>query len=713
MRLGKTALTAVAAAAVIAAFAMGYAVRGTPEADDHAGHGAEATVAEDGSVIWTCSMHPQIQLPEPGNCPICFMELIPVERRDESARTSLREIRLTEEARILADIATEPVQRLDVEVETRMVGKVDYDETRVRAITAWTGGRVDRMYVDYTGMSVRRGQPMVWIYSPELLTAQVELIEAEKAIRDLGASNLDLVRKSAARTAEAAREKLRLLGLTRAQVEAVLREGKASDHITLHAPQGGVVLAKNVDEGEYVKTGQSIYTIADLSVVWVVLEAYESDLPWVETGRQVEFQTEAYPGKTFRGKVVYIDPVVNEKTRTVRVRLEVPNADGSLKPGMLVRATQQKQGRETAGEPPLVIPATAPLITGRRAVVYVADPSIPGRYEGREVVLGGRAGSYYIVLGGLDEGELVVTRGNFKIDSALQIVARPSMMTPATGTGATDTGAADTGADTALPDLFVSKAHLLHDTFGALAQDVASGDLERTHLAFGRFHKELRLIDGSGLTGRAARLWREYAMLLGNDAILGAEAPDKRRLDEIFAEMKAHYAGFRNAFALDAPVDEADRQFDAPESFRRQLGQAFVRYETLAAALVADDMSGAVQAADALAGALGQVGMDGLSGPAHNVWMEALALMNDGLAAIREAGDIVAVRAGFEPVSAGMTRAVIRLGIEAATPVYELFCPMAFDYEGATWLQRDEDIRNPYMGQAMPACGEVNRQLAR
>jgi Cu(I)/Ag(I) efflux system membrane fusion protein len=560
------------------------------------------------------------------------------------------------------------------------------------------------MYVDYTGKSVRRGQPMVWIYSPELLTAQVELIEAEKAIRDLGASNLDLVRKSAARTAEAAREKLRLLGLTRAQVEAVLREGKPSDHITLHAPQGGVVLAKNVDEGEYVKTGQSIYTIADLSVVWVVLEAYESDLPWVETGRQVEFQTEAYPGKSFRGKVVYIDPMVNEKTRTVSVRLEVPNADGSLKPGMLVRATQQKDDKgSAAGEAPLVIPATAPLITGRRAVVYVADPSIPGRYEGREVVLGGRAGNYYIVLGGLDEGDLVVTRGNFKIDSALQIVARPSMMTPAT----------DIPADEELPDLFVSKARLLHDTFGALAQDVASGDLERTHLAFGRFHKELRLIDGSALTGRAARLWREYAMLLGNDAILGAEAPDKRRLDEIFAEMKGHYAGFRNAFALDAPVDEADRQFDAPESFRKQLGQAFARYETLAAALVADDMAAAVQAADALAEALGQVGMDGLSGPAHNVWMEALARMNDGLAAIREAGDIVAVRAGFEPVSAGMTRAVIRLGIEAATPVYELFCPMAFDYEGATWLQRDEDIRNPYMGQAMPACGEVNRQLVR
>ena len=166
-------------------------------------------------------------------------------------------------------------------------------------------------------------------------------------------------KNSATRTEEASREKLRLLGLTKSQIDKVVREGKPADHITLFSPQGGVVTSKDVNEGQYVKTGSKIYAIADLTTLWVILEAYESDLPWVDLDQQVEFQTEAYPGKIFKGKVVYIDPIVNEKTRTVRVRLAVPNKDGSLKPGMLVRSTQHKGGDKTDNaDSPLVIPAS-------------------------------------------------------------------------------------------------------------------------------------------------------------------------------------------------------------------------------------------------------------------------------------------------------------------------------------------------------------------
>jgi len=722
----NTRLILAVVLASVVAFALGYLVSGPGHPptgsllDEHAGHGLEAATDEAGNIIWTCSMHPQIQLPEPGNCPICFMELIPVRRGDDSAATSLRGIEISEEARLLAGIETEPVQRLDVDVERRMLGRVDYDETRVRAITAWTGGRVDRMFVDYTGKEVRQGQPMVSIYSPELLTAQAELIEAHKALEEMKDSKLPLIRNTAERMVEAAREKLRLLGLQKAQIDAVVRQGKPSDHITLHAPQGGVVLTKNVNEGQYVTTGSPIYSIADLSVVWVILEAYETDLPWVDVGQQVAFQTEAYPGKTFGGKVVYIDPVVNEKTRTVRVRLEVPNADRSLKPGMLVRAVRHRDGVAAGGDGPrLVIPATAPLVTGRRAVVYVEDPQSPGRFEGREIVLGPRAGAHYVVKSGLEEGERVVTRGNFKIDSAIQIIARPSMMSPVgaesrgaghdhgPGTGQAATGRPDASPGGELPPLFASKARLLDATFRELETAVATGDLARTHLAFGVFNKELRLIDGTGLRRRDALLWREYAMLLGNDAIIGAEVPDTRRLNEVFAEMKRHYAGFRAAFNLDAPEEE----MAAPESFRRQLGAVFDRYEPLSEALAADDMPAAQAAADAMAEALRKVDMTVLAGPAHNVWMAALARMNDGLAVIREAGDIVAVRTGLEPISVGLAEAIAKLGVETPGPVFELFCPMAFDYEGATWLQRDESIRNPYMGKAMLTCGETNQQL--
>ncbi|EGB15143.1 efflux transporter, RND family, MFP subunit [Pseudodesulfovibrio mercurii] len=692
----------------IAAFVAGYMARGVNvgtgdgtavNATAEKEHDLDAHFDEEGNVTWTCSMHPQIRLPKPGKCPICFMDLIPLRHEEEGERTSIREITLTESARKLAGIATDEVRRLDVAVETRMVGKVDYDETRVRSITAWTGGRVDKMYVDYTGDRVKPGQPMVSIYSPELLTAQAELIQAVKALEDLRNSNLDLVKNSARRTEDAAREKLRLLGLTKGQIDRVVKNGKASDHITLYAPQGGVVIGKNVNEGQYVKTGTSIYSVADLSTLWVILEAYESDLPWVEPGRLVEFQTEAYPGKVFKGKVVYIDPLVNEKTRTVRVRLEVGNKDGSLKPGMLVRARQKKGGDRTGGESPLVIPASAPLITGKRAVVYVANPDKDGAYEGREIVLGPRAGNHYIVRSGLKEGERVVTKGNFKIDSAIQIVARPSMMNPSSGTEA---------LQDELPSLFTSKLRLLDESFARLTETVKTGELDKTHLAFGSFNKELRLIDGSALEGTSALRWKEHAMLLGNDAILGAEATDVERLHGIFTEMQGHYADLKADFKL----SDGER-LTAPKPFREQLGLVYASYEPMAAALAVDDMEAAKKAAAETSAALLLINDSDLSGPAHNVWQEALTKMNDGLTAIREADDIVGVRTGFEPLSVGLAQAILKLGIETGGPLYEIFCPMAFDYAGATWLQRDQTVRNPYFGTAMSSCGEVNQQLKR
>lgn len=705
----NTKMVIVTVVISIAAFGAGYLLKGSDmpaqqTVEEHleteGEHDLEAHFDEEGNITWTCSMHPQIQLPEPGKCPICFMELIPIRRENEGDKESIREITLSESARKLAGITTEEVQRLNVSVETRMVGKVDYDETRVRNITAWTGGRVDRMYVDYTGSRVKKGQPMVSIYSPELLTAQAELIQAVKALEDLKNSNLDLVKDSAKRTEEAAREKLRLLGLTRGQIDRVANEGKPSDHITLYAPQGGVVIRKDVNEGQYVKTGMSIYSIADLTTLWVILEAYETDLPWIALGQQVEFQTEAYPGKIFKGKVVYIDPLVNEKTRTVRVRLEVGNKDGSLKPGMLVRATQQKDGKaKTAGESPLVIPASAPLITGKRAVVYVANPDKAGAFEGREIVLGPRAGNHYIVRSGLEEGEQVVTKGNFKIDSAVQIVAKPSMMNPSS---------ASAKVDEELPSLFVSKLRLLDESFGQLAETVKTGDLDKTHLAFGRFNKELRLIDGSALEGITALRWKEHAMLLGNDAILGAEAPNVRRLNEVFSEMQRHYGALKADFALNDTEN-----LEAPEDFRNQLGQVFASYELLAGALAVDNVEAARKAAAETSAALRLVNDSNLSGPAHNVWQDALGKMNDGLTVIREAEDIVGVRTGFEPLSVGLTGAILKLGVKTDGPLFEIFCPMAFDYDGATWLQRDQEVRNPYFGTAMSSCGEVNQQLKR
>jgi Cu(I)/Ag(I) efflux system membrane fusion protein len=406
------------------------------------------------------------------------MDLIPLSI-DSAAGTTARELVISEEAAKLMEIETSVVQRKFVTNEIRMVGKIDYDETRVKNITAWVPGRIDRLYVDFTGITVNKGDHMVYLYSPQLISAQAELLQASKAASSIRIGTSDLVTRSTLATLEAAREKLRLLGLDDEQIKNIESSSEPQTHITINSPMSGIVIHKNATEGMYVDTGTPIYRVADLSRLWVKLDAYESDLPWIRYGQEVEFTTQAYPGQVFKGTISFIDPVLNDKTRTVKVRVNVDNSEGKLKPQMFVKAVVRSKvaagGRvmaaemagkwicpmhpdvvkakagtcdicgmdlvtteslgfvktETPEKAPLVIPASVPLITGKRAVVYVRLPNreLP-TYEGREIVLGPRAGDYYIVESGLDEGEIVVTNGNFKIDSAMQIQAKPSMMNP-------------------------------------------------------------------------------------------------------------------------------------------------------------------------------------------------------------------------------------------------------------------------------------------
>jgi len=438
---------------------------------------APAEQAPADAEVWTCVMHPQIRLPRPGQCPICGMDLVPVDADSSGAgEANSRQIAMSEEALAIAEIETVAVRRALVARDVRMVGKVDYDETRVRNIAAWAPGRIDRLFVDYTGVEVNKGDHLVSLYSPELRTAQEELLQAIRANANLRQSGVSVLRESTRATIESAREKLRLLGLTKAQVQSIEARGEPTDHLTIYAPASGTVVHKNAVEGLYVETGTPIYRIADLSKVWVHLDAYESDMSWIRFGQDVEFTTEAYPGETFHGRIAFIAPTLNPKTRTVKVRVNVDNPDGRLKPEMFVRAVVragvaqggrvmeaslegkwigpmhpeiirdrpgacpicgmalvpvEKLGYAPADErhAPLVIPATAALVTGKRAVVYVR---LPGRerptFEGREIELGPRAGDFYVVRSGLQEGEQVVVKGSFNIDSSLQIQARPSMM---------------------------------------------------------------------------------------------------------------------------------------------------------------------------------------------------------------------------------------------------------------------------------------------
>ena len=454
----------VAVAGLVVGFLAGRGCAGRPPPAVSETVGIAPVQAE----LWTCSMHPQIRQPKPGSCPICGMDLVPVAAAAEPDQA--RRVTLSPAARRLAEVAVATVERRAVAVETRLVGKVQFDETRLAYISPRVPGRIDRLYANYVGVPVKAGDHLADLYSPDLVAAQQELLSLAKTATE-GIDSGSLL--------NATRERLRLWGLTAEQIAEIERLGRVRDHVTFYAPIGGIVVEKEAREGLYVETGARLFTVADLTRVWVVLDAYESDLVWLRFAQEVTFEVAAYPGETFKGLIAFIDPLLNPATRTVKVRVNVPNADGRLKPEMFVRATVRAAvtgdgrvaradlrgrwispmhpeivkdgpgtcdvcgmplvraedlgyaGPDDASNPlPLVIPATAPLLTGPRAVVYVAVPGSDGVYEGRDIVLGPRAGDYFLVRQGLQEGEQVVINGNFKIDSSLQIQGRPSLMAP-------------------------------------------------------------------------------------------------------------------------------------------------------------------------------------------------------------------------------------------------------------------------------------------
>ena len=710
--------------------------------------------ADSNIAYWTCSMHPQVHLPKPGLCPICGMKLIPVYKQSEGGETGPRVFKTSPAAAALMNIETSPVERKFVTARIRMVGKVNYDETRLSYITAWVPGRLDKLYVDYTGVPVTKGDHMVYLYSPDLYGAQEELLQALQAVKTTHQSDSTLMRDITQSTVKAARDKLRLLGLTDGQIADIEKSGKARDHVTIYAPAGGIVIHKNALEGQYVQTGTKIYTIADLSKVWVNLDAYESDLSWLRYGQQVAFTTVAYPGETFQGTISFIDPVLDPATRTVRVRVEVPNSDGRLKPEMFVNATVQaevaaagkvmdprlagkwicpmhpsvikdKPGTcdicgmplvrteslgyvSAAADPndkPLVIPASAALVTGTRAVVYVQVPNAEApTFEGRQVVLGPRAGDYYIVRHGLQEGQRVVTRGNFKIDSALQIEAKPSMMTPAGGEGA---------PEATLPAMSRRQLQAVLDASAVVRDAVGTLDVKQIKLAFDELGKTVHEVDASLLPTPFQTLWTENSMLLDNDAFEGGHIQAAAAAKPVADLLQTHIAQLRSQFGLASAPAVTGQNATPPVSqkFQSQLESVFKAYFTIQTALASDRFHDAAQGAAAMQKALGQVDMELLSGNNHRDWMTQAKALKDALSRMAAAQAIEPFREGFARLSEQMFALGRRFDMADQGPLYQLKCPMAFDGRGATWLQPDPDTHNPYFGSAMPQCGSVINTL--
>lgn len=434
--------------------------------------GGDATTA---GVIYSCPMHPQIRQPRPGRCPICSMPLEPATtdsgtNRDEYAVT------IEPASRRLANIRTVPVELRTVDKRLESIGRIAIDESRQATIAAYVSGRIERLFADYTGVEVAQGDHLAVIYSPQLYSAQVEYLESRRALGTLQGAAIAGIQQAQERLVDGARQRLVELGMTVDQIAELEQTDRAQSRITVYSPIGGTVIDKLLVEGQYVEVGEPIYQIANLSTVWLLLQVFPQDAALIRFGQRVEVKAQSNLTKTLQGRVAFISPVVDQRTRSVDVRIELLNPDGELRPGDYASATVlvplgKKDSvydsdlagkwispmhpqiiRDEPGPCPicgmdlvsterygysaqpveqpevLVVPRRAVLMTGTTSLVYVETE--PGRFEIRPVTLGPLLRDEAIIHGGVAVGEQVAISGNFLIDSQMQLAGKPSLIDP-------------------------------------------------------------------------------------------------------------------------------------------------------------------------------------------------------------------------------------------------------------------------------------------
>ncbi len=437
------------------------------------------TTAAASNTRYICPMMCTPPQTEPGRCPVCAMELVPA--ASGGGDSDGMSVTIQPAARRLANIQTAAARSMPLTRSIRAVGEIEFDEGSLATIAAYFDGRIERLLANYTGVTVQAGEPMALIYSPALYSAQVELVEAKRGLEASANATLARVRQTQLELFEGARQKLVELGMTKDQVQELQRSLRPESRMHIVAPIGGTVIEKLAVEGQYVKTGQPIYRIADLSSVWLQLQLFPEDAAHVRYAQRVEIEVQSLPGRKLTGRVAFIDPMVLPKTRTVAVRVVLSNEHGVLKPGDYATANiavdilpstapagQLVYDPEMAGkwisprhpqviedhpgtcrlcgialvptsefgfsDKPLsardvvVVPRSAVLMAGANSVVYVETD--PGRFEIRLVVLGHLTTKDAVILEGISEGEQVATNGNFLIDSQMQLVGNPSLIDP-------------------------------------------------------------------------------------------------------------------------------------------------------------------------------------------------------------------------------------------------------------------------------------------
>jgi len=342
------------------------------------------------------------------------MDLIPLEQAENEA-IDPSAIQLTKEAAELANVKTSVVSHKEPVKEVRLYGKVQADERKVQSQISQVPGRIEKLLVSFTGEKVHIGQPLAIIYSPDLITAQQELLETK------------VMKESQPEIYEAARDKLKQWKLTDQQINNIESSGKVLENFEILSTTEGIVMTRRVNNGDNVNRGTVLFDIADLADVWIMFDAYESDLPFLNIGEMITFTVQAFPGLTYSGSISFIDPVINPVTHTAKVRVEFKNQSGDLKPEMFVTGISRTHLDKYTES--FIIPLSAVLWTGKRSVVYVKQLSFDNPvFKMREVELGPSLGDSYVVLNGLNEGEEIVTQGTFSVDAAAQLEGKPSMM---------------------------------------------------------------------------------------------------------------------------------------------------------------------------------------------------------------------------------------------------------------------------------------------
>ena len=372
-----------------------------------------------GETIWTCSMHPQIRQNEPGDCPICGMELIPLENDDNSELDPMA-ISMSPTAMQLANVATAIVGKTKPVKSVRLNGKVKADERSVYSQSSHIPGRIEKLMVNFTGEYVNKGQVIASIYSPDLVNAQEELFEARKIV------------ETEPLLFNSAKEKLKNWKLTDKQIAQILESGVVKEELPILADISGYVTEKKVNLGDYVMKGMAIYEIANLNNVWILFDVYESDMAWVKKGDAVNFTVQSLPGESFKGKISYIDPVIDPMTRVAKARVEINNSGLKLKPEMFVSGTVEAE--LPIKSEAIIVPKTSVMWTGQRSVVYIKNTTAKGvNFMMRDVTLGPALGDGFVVNDGLQEGEEIAINGTFSIDASAQLAGKPSMMNPEGG----------------------------------------------------------------------------------------------------------------------------------------------------------------------------------------------------------------------------------------------------------------------------------------